>query len=64
MKRFVGVVVALTLLPAGTATAQQGAPDLDVNENPALVKRVLKAYEEARNYALANPQELKNTLVT
>ena len=38
MKRFVGVVVALTLLPAGTATAQQGAPDLDVNENPALVK--------------------------
>jgi hypothetical protein len=38
VKRFVGVVVALILLPAGTATAQQGAPDLDVNENPGLVK--------------------------
>ncbi len=38
MKRFVGVVVALTLLPAGTAAAQQGAPGLRVKENPALVK--------------------------
>lgn len=38
MKRFVGVVIALTLLPAGTAAAQQGAPGLDVKENPALVK--------------------------
>jgi sulfonate transport system substrate-binding protein len=33
-------------------------------ENPALVKRVLKAYEEARAYSLANPAELKKTLVT
>lgn len=33
-------------------------------ENPALVKRVLKAYEEARSYALANPAELKKALVT
>jgi sulfonate transport system substrate-binding protein len=32
-------------------------------ENPALVKRVLKAYEEARAYALANPAELKKALV-
>lgn len=31
MKRFVGVVVALILLPAGTATAHQGAPDLIVS---------------------------------
>ncbi|MGO4572533.1 aliphatic sulfonate ABC transporter substrate-binding protein [Microvirga sp. 2TAF3] len=32
-------------------------------ENPALVTRVLKAYEEARAYALANPAELKKALV-
>lgn len=38
MKRFVGVVVALILLPAGTAAAQEGAPDLDIKENPARVK--------------------------
>jgi sulfonate transport system substrate-binding protein len=33
-------------------------------DNPELVGRVLKAYEEARQYALANPAELKKTLVT
>ena len=33
-------------------------------ENPALVTKVLKAYEEARAYSLANPAELKKTLVT
>jgi sulfonate transport system substrate-binding protein len=33
-------------------------------DNPELVSRVLKAYEEARKYALANPAELKKTLVT
>ncbi|MEZ0169460.1 aliphatic sulfonate ABC transporter substrate-binding protein [Microvirga sp. TS319] len=33
-------------------------------DNPALVGRVLKAYEQARQYALANPQELKKALVT
>ena len=38
MKRLVGVVVALILLPAGTAAAQQGAPDLEIKENPALVR--------------------------
>jgi hypothetical protein len=38
VKRFVGVVIALVLLPVGTAAAQEGAPDLRVNENPALVK--------------------------
>jgi hypothetical protein len=38
VKRLVGVVVALILLPAGTAAAQQGAPDFEVKENPALVK--------------------------
>jgi hypothetical protein len=38
MKRVVGVVVALILLPAGTAQAQEGAPGLEVKENPALVK--------------------------
>ena len=38
MKRLVGVVVALILLPAAPAAAQQGAPDLEVKENPALVK--------------------------
>ncbi|MBZ6076725.1 aliphatic sulfonate ABC transporter substrate-binding protein [Microvirga puerhi] len=32
-------------------------------ENPALVTRVLKAYEEARAYSLANPAELKKSLV-
>jgi hypothetical protein len=38
VKRFVGVVVALTLLPAGAAAAQEGAPDLSVRENPSLVE--------------------------
>lgn len=32
--------------------------------NPALVERVLKAYEEARKYALANKDELKKSLIT
>ena len=30
----------------------------------ALVERVLKAYEEARKYSLANKDDLKKTLVT
>jgi sulfonate transport system substrate-binding protein len=30
-------------------------------ENPEIVKRVLAAYEEARKWALANPEELKKT---
>lgn len=38
MKRFAGVVVALILLPAGTAAAQEGAPDLDIKESQARVK--------------------------
>jgi hypothetical protein len=38
VKRWVGIVVALILLPAGTAAAQEGAPDFDIKENPALVK--------------------------
>ena len=38
MKRLVGVVVALILLPAATAEAQEGAPDLEIKENPAIVK--------------------------
>lgn len=38
MKRFVAAVVAFTLLPAGAAAAQQGAPELKIKENPALVK--------------------------
>lgn len=33
------------------------------NENPALVKKVLAAYEDARAYARANPAELKKILV-
>lgn len=33
------------------------------NESPALVKKVLAAYEEARAYARANPAELKKVLV-
>jgi sulfonate transport system substrate-binding protein len=32
-------------------------------ENPALVGKVLKAYEEARAFALANPAELTRTLI-
>ncbi len=32
-------------------------------ENPALVTRVLKAYEEARLFALANPAELTKSLI-
>lgn len=32
-------------------------------ENPALVRKVIAAYEEARRYALANPAELKRILV-
>ena len=38
MKRIVGLVIALTLLPAGAAAAQEGAPDLEVMENPAVVR--------------------------
>ena len=39
MKRFVVVlVVALFLLPAGPAAAQEGSPDLTVRENPSLVE--------------------------
>ncbi|MBF9197000.1 aliphatic sulfonate ABC transporter substrate-binding protein [Microvirga terrestris] len=33
-------------------------------DNPALVERVLKAYEEARKYALANKDELKKSLIS
>jgi sulfonate transport system substrate-binding protein len=33
------------------------------NEQPALVRKVIAAYEEARHYALANPAELKKVLV-
>jgi len=33
-------------------------------DNPALVSRVLKAYEQARQYALAHPEELKKSLAT
>lgn len=33
------------------------------NEHPALVRKVLAAYEETRAYALANPAELKKVLV-
>ncbi|PZN98810.1 MAG: aliphatic sulfonates ABC transporter substrate-binding protein [Hyphomicrobiales bacterium] len=33
------------------------------NDNPALVRKVLAAYEEARAYSLANPAELKKTLI-
>lgn len=33
------------------------------SEHPALVRKVIAAYEEARAYALANPVELKKTLV-
>ena len=33
-------------------------------ENPELVGRVLRAYEKARAYALANPAELKTTIAT
>jgi sulfonate transport system substrate-binding protein len=33
-------------------------------DNPALVQKVIKAYEEARAYALANPADLKKSLVT
>jgi sulfonate transport system substrate-binding protein len=32
-------------------------------DNPALVRKVLAAYEEARAYSFANPAELKKTLV-
>ncbi len=34
------------------------------NDNPALVSRVLRAYERARQYALAHPEELKTILAT
>lgn len=32
-------------------------------DNPVLVRKVLAAYEEARAYSLANPAELKKTLI-
>lgn len=34
------------------------------NENPELVKKVLAAYEQARQYAIANPDEVKTVLAT
>lgn len=34
------------------------------NEHPQLVRKVIAAYEEARAYALANPEELKKVLVS
>ena len=33
-------------------------------ENPEIVKRVLAAYEEARQWALANPEELKKIFIS
>ena len=33
-------------------------------DNPALVRKVLAAYEQARAYSLANPAALKKTLIT
>src|SRR5215211_462232 len=39
-------------------------PEAFAKDNPALVEKVLKAYEEARAYSLANPAELKKTLVS
>ncbi|KPF62433.1 sulfonate ABC transporter substrate-binding protein [Bosea sp. AAP35] len=33
-------------------------------DNPALVRKVLTAYEQARAYSLANPAALKKTLIT
>lgn len=33
------------------------------NEHPALVRKVIAAYEEARAHALANPAELRKTLI-
>ena len=38
MKRLIGVIVAVSLVPIGTAAAQAGAPDVHIKENPALVK--------------------------
>ena len=32
-------------------------------ENPEIVRRVLAVYEEARKYALANPEELKKMFI-
>jgi sulfonate transport system substrate-binding protein len=32
-------------------------------ENPALVRKVIAAYEEARAYALANPEAVKKVLI-
>ena len=33
-------------------------------KNPEIVKRVLATYEKARQWSLANPAELKKSLVT
>ena len=38
MKRLIAVVVALSVLPAATAAAQEGAPALGVSESPSHVK--------------------------
>ena len=38
MLRIVGLVIALSLLPAGAAAAQEGAPDLGVEERTSHVK--------------------------
>ena len=32
--------------------------------NPEIVKRVLAAYEEARRWALANPEEVKKVFIS
>ena len=49
--------------PAANSWGVLNVREAFANENPALVKKVLAAYEEARAYARANPAELKKVLV-
>lgn len=50
--------------PAANTWGILNVSETFAKDNPALVQRVLKAYEQARAYALANPAELKKTLET
>jgi sulfonate transport system substrate-binding protein len=49
--------------PAANSWGILNVREAFAQENPEIVKRVLKVYEDARQYALANPSEVSRVLV-
>jgi sulfonate transport system substrate-binding protein len=49
--------------PAANSWGVLNVREAFAQENPEIVKRVLKVYEEGRTYALANPSEVSRVLV-